>query len=405
MSMQLPLLNTTERPWDGWLLVIVCALLGLGVVMIYSASGITAAWSFNDSMFFLKRQLIYVVIGFGLLIAALRLDYHWYQRLVYPILIGVILLLMLVLVAGTEVNGSRRWIRLASFNIQPAEVAKIAMAFVLAYSMAKKQDKIKSFLIGVLPHLLVVGVVIMLLLKQPDFGSSVLITTLMGAMLFFAGTKIIYIIGGIAIAGLGGVLLITTADYRMARVLAFLDPWGNQDSSGYQLVESLISIGSGGLPGRGLGEGLGKLGFVPELHTDFIGTAIAEELGFFGVAIVIILFLAFAWRGFLIAMRARDYFGRYVAFGLTFIISLQAAINLCVISGLLPTKGLTLPFISFGGSSLLLCMFATGVLLNISKCAEDKYAIKQAQNRANKELADWNRKRERILKEHQEDPT
>ena len=404
MSMQLPLLNTTERPWDGWLLVIVCALLGLGVVMIYSASGITAAWNFNDSMFFLKRQLIYVVIGFGLLIMALKVDYHWYQRLVYPILIGVLILLALVLVAGTEVNGSRRWIRLASFNIQPAEVAKIAMAFVLAYSMAKKQDKIKTFLIGVLPHLLVVGIVIFLLLLQPDFGSSVLITTLMGAMLFFAGTKLIYIIGGIAIAGLGGVLLITTADYRMARVLAFLDPWGNQDSSGYQLVESLISIGSGGLPGRGLGEGLGKLGFVPEMHTDFIGTAIAEELGFFGVAVVIALFLAFAWRGFLIAMRARDYFGRYVAFGLTFIISLQAAINLCVISGLLPTKGLTLPFISFGGSSLLLCMFATGVLLNISKCAEDKYALKQAQNRADKELEEWNRKRDRILKAHQEDP-
>jgi cell division protein FtsW len=190
----------------------------------------------------------------------------------------------------------------------------------------------------------------------------------------------------------------------MARVLAFLDPWGNQDSSGYQLVESLISIGSGGLPGRGLGEGLGKLGFVPEMHTDFIGTAIAEELGFFGVAVVIALFLAFAWRGFLIAMRARDYFGRYVAFGLTFIISLQAAINLCVISGLLPTKGLTLPFISFGGSSLLLCMFATGVLLNIWKCAEDKYALEQAQNRADKELEEWNRKRDRILKAHQEDP-
>ena len=403
MSMQLPLLNTTERPWDGWLLVIVCALLGLGVVMIYSASGITAAWNFNDSMFFLKRQLIYVVIGFALLIIGLKLDYHWYQRLVYPILAGVLLLLLVVLVAGTEVNGSRRWIRFASFNIQPAEVAKIAMAFVLAYSMAKKQDKIKTFLIGVLPHLLVVGAVIGLLLMQPDFGSSVLITTLMGAMLFFAGTRIVYIVGGIAIAGIGGALLITTADYRMARVLAFLDPWGNQDSSGYQLVESLISIGSGGLPGRGLGEGLGKLGFVPELHTDFIGTAIAEELGIFGVALIIVLFLAFAWRGFLVAMRARDYFGRYAAFGLTFIISLQAAINLCVISGLLPTKGLTLPFISFGGSSLLLCMFATGVLLNISKCAEDKYALKQAQARADKEMAEWNRKRERILKEHQEE--
>ena len=396
-------LNTTERPWDGWLLVIVCALLGIGVVMIYSASGITASWHFNDSMFFLKRQLLYVMGGFVLLIIGLKLDYHWYQRLVYPIFIATILLLLVVLVAGTDVNGARRWIRLGFINIQPAEIAKIAMGFVLAYSMAKKQDRIKSFSIGVLPHLIFVALVVGLLMLQPDFGSSVLITTLMGAMLFFAGTRLIYIIGGLALCGIGGGLAITMADYRMARVLAFLDPWGNQDSSAYQLVESLISIGSGGLPGRGLGEGLGKLGFVPELHTDFIGTAIAEELGFFGIALILGLFLAFAIRGFLIAMHARDYFGRYTAFGLTFIISLQAAVNLCVISGLLPTKGLTLPFISFGGSSLLLCMFATGVLLNISKCAEDSYAIKQAQKLAEKERVDWNKKRERILKEHQEE--
>ncbi|MBQ9816890.1 MAG: putative lipid II flippase FtsW [Proteobacteria bacterium] len=392
-----------ERPWDGWLLLVVCVLIGLGVVMIYSASGITASWQFNDAMFFLKRQLIYVGIGFVMLIIGLKVDYRWYQRLVYPILIGTIGLLALVLVAGTEVNSARRWIRLASFNIQPAEIAKISIAFVLAYSMAKKHDKIKSFTIGVLPHLLLIGFIIGLLMLQPDFGSSVLITTLMGAMLFFAGTRLIYIITGIAICVVGGGFAITMADYRMARILAFLDPWGNQDTSAYQLVESLISIGSGGVPGRGLGEGLGKLGFVPELHTDFIGTAIAEELGFFGVALIIGLYVAFAFRGFLIAMRARDYFGRFTAFGLTFIISLQGAVNLCVISGLLPTKGLTLPFISFGGSSLLMCMFATGVLLNISKCAEDTYALRQAQIRAEKERSAWDKKRERILKEHQED--
>lgn len=397
------ILNTTERPWDGWLLVVVCALLGLGVVMIYSASGITASWNFHDSMFFLKRQLIYVVIGFGLLITGLKLDYHWYQRLVYPILLVTVLFLLLVLVAGTDVNGARRWIRLGPINIQPAEIAKITISFVLAYSMAKKQDQIKTFSIGVLPHLMIIAVIVGLLMMQPDFGSSVLITTLMGAMLFFAGTRLIYIVGGLVLCVSFGLLAIRLASYRMARVMAFLDPWGNQDSSAYQLVESLISIGSGGVPGRGLGEGLGKLGFVPELHTDFIGTAIAEELGFFGVALILFLFMAFAFRGFLIAMRARDYFGRYVAFGMTFIITLQAAVNLCVISGLLPTKGLTLPFISFGGSSLLLCMFATGVLLNISKCAEDKYAIKQAQDKAEKERADWNKKRERILQKHQED--
>lgn len=393
---------TTERPWDGWLLLVVCTLISIGVVMIYSASGITASWNLGDSTFFLFRQLIYVAFGIAALVFGLKLDYRWFQRLAYPILIGTIGLLLLVLIAGTEVNGSKRWIRLASFNIQPAEIAKISIAFVLAYSMAKKHDKIKTFMIGVLPHLLLIGVIIGLLMLQPDFGSSVLITTLMGAMLFFAGTRLIYIITGVAICIVGGGFAITLADYRMQRVLAFLNPWENQDSSAYQLVESLISIGSGGLEGRGLGEGLGKLGFVPELHTDFIGTAIAEELGFAGVLLILFLFLMFAFRGFKIAMQARDYFGRYVAFGLTFIITLQAAVNLCVISGLLPTKGLTLPFISFGGSSLIMCMFATGVLLNISKCAEDTYALKRKKSKAEKEREDWNRKRERILREHQE---
>lgn len=396
-------LNTTERPWDGWLLVIVCALVGLGVVMIYSASGIEADWDIGNSFYYLNRQLIYVAIGIVLLVIGLKLDYRWYQRLAYPILIGTIGLLFLVLIAGTEVNEAKRWIRLGGlFNIQPAEVAKISMAMFLAYSMAKKQDQIKSFTIGVLPHLMLIAIIVGLLMLQPDFGSSVLITTLMGAMLFFAGTRLVYIICGVALCIALGAIAIFSASYRMARLMAFLDPWANQSTIGYQLTQSLTSIGSGGLAGRGLGEGLGKLGFVPEFHTDFIGTAIAEELGFFGIILVICLFLAFACRGFLIAMRARDYFGRFTAFGITLIISLQGAINLCVISGLLPTKGLTLPFISFGGSSLLMCMFATGVLLNISKCSEDTYAIKQAHYRAEKEKTEWDKKRERILKEHQE---
>lgn len=397
-----PIQNPVERPWDGWLLVIVCMLIGLGVVMIYSASGITASWNMGDAMFFLKRQLIYVGIGFGLLLFGMKVDYRFYQRHAYLILAGIVILLLIVLFAGTVVNGSRRWIRLAFFNIQPAEIAKIGISFVLAYSLAKKQDQIKSFSIGILPHILLVGVIVGLLMGQPDFGSSVLVTTLTGAMLFFAGTKLTYIIAGIGICAGCGTLAIVTASYRMKRVLAFLDPWANQASDGYQLTESLASIASGGLSGRGLGEGLGKLGFVPELHTDFIGTAIAEELGIFGIIIVLALYVAFASRGFLIAMRARDYFGRYVAFGLTFVITLQSATNLCVISGLMPTKGLTLPFISFGGSSLLMCMFATGVLLNISKCSEDKYALRYARNQVEKERNAWAKKRERILKEREE---
>ena len=212
----------------------------------------------------------------------------------------------------------------------------------------------------------------------------------------------IYLIGGAIVGGLGASLLIFSADYRMKRIMAFLDPWGTQSNEGYQLTRSLISIGSGGVEGRGLGQGLGKLGFVPELHTDFIGTATLEELGFLGAIALCILFLAFAARGFLIAYRARDLFGRYVAFGITFVITLQALLNLGVITGLLPTKGLTLPFVSFGGSSLVMCMFATGVLLNISKCAEDTWAIRKTRDRAERERLAWEKKRERIIRESQE---
>ena len=284
-------LNTTERPWDGWLLVIVCALIGLGVVMIYSASGIEADWNLGNSLYYLQRQLTYVAIGIVLLVIGLKVDYRWYQRLAYPILIGTIGMLALVLVAGTEVNEAKRWIRLGGlFNIQPAEIAKISMAMFLAYSMAKKQDQIKSFSIGVLPHLLLIAIIVGLLMLQPDFGSSVLITTLMGAMLFFAGTRLVFIICGIALCGVLGGIAILSAGYRMARLMAFLDPWANQSGIGYQLTQSLTSIGAGGLAGRGLGEGLGKLGFVPEFHTDFIGTAVAEELGFFGIALILCLF-------------------------------------------------------------------------------------------------------------------
>ncbi|MGN1072933.1 MAG: putative lipid II flippase FtsW [Bradymonadia bacterium] len=396
-------LNTTERPWDGWLLIIVCALLGLGVVMIYSASGITASWMTGDAFFYLKRQLLYLAFGFVFLIIGLKVDYRWYQRSAYPILGVTFMLLLLVLFIGTEVNGARRWIRLLGFNIQPAEVAKITMVFVLAYSMAKKNDLIKTFSIGILPHLLLIGLIVTCLMMQPDFGSSILITMMAGAMLFFAGTQLRFIIGGIVLCGLVGGLAITLADYRMKRILAFLDPWGTQGDEGYQLTRSLISIGSGGLEGRGLGQGLGKLGFVPELHTDFIGTAALEELGFFGALLIIALFIGFATRGFLIALHARDVFGRNVAFGLTFIITFQALFNLCVITGLVPTKGLTLPFVSYGGSSLLMCMFAAGVLLNISKCAEDTYAQKKAASKAEKERIAWEKKRERIIRESQQD--
>ena len=386
-----------EQPWDGWLLVIVCVLLGLGVVMIFSASAVTAGWRQGDPAFFLKRQLLYMVAGFGCLYVGMQIDYRWYRRMIYPILAVTIGLLMLVLLLGTTAGGAQRWISLGPIRFQPGELAKIVMIMVFAYSVEKKGTRIKSFSVGLLPHLVLVGGVVALLLKQPDFGTSVLIFSMMFAILFVAGTRLSYILLLIFTAGLGAWHLISGSDYRMRRVKAFLDPWKYQDDIGYQITESLIAIGSGRLTGEGLGDGLGKLGFVPALETDFIGTAVAEELGFAGIALVIILFLLLLWRGLRIALGARDLFGTYLAFGLTTLFGLQAAINLGVISGLLPTKGLTLPFLSYGGSSLLCCMFAIGVMLNISRCADDEWERKQHLREEHKSHERWEQKRQMIL--------
>lgn len=389
--------TSQEQPWDGWLLVIVCILMGLGVVMIFSASAITALWRYNDPTYFLKRQFLHMIAGFFLLYVGMQIDYRWYRRAAYPILGVTVGMLLMVLLLGHTAGGAKRWVSLGFMMFQPGEWAKIAMLMVLAYSVEKKGTKIKTFFVGLLPHLLLVGGVVLLLLKQPDFGTSVLITSMMFVLLFVAGTRISYI--SLILMGAGAVAwqLIVTSPYRMKRIMAFLDPWSHQDTIGYQVTESLIAIGSGRVSGEGLGNGLGKLGFVPALETDFIGTAIAEELGFMGVALVIILFLLLLWRGLRIAFRSRDLFGTYLAVGITVLFGFQAAINLGVISGMLPTKGLTLPFVSYGGSSLLCSMFAIGVMLNISRCADDDWEHKRLMRDQRKQAERWERKRLEIL--------
>lgn len=386
-----------EQPWDGWLLVIVCALLGLGLVMIFSASSITAKWQYNDSTFFLKRQLLYLLAAFTLMYAGLRIDYRWYQRAVYPILGVTIALLVIVAMTGLTANNATRWIRIGGMTFQPGEWTKIAMAMVLAYSVTKKGDQVKSFTVGMMPHLLIVGFVVSLLMLQPDFGTSVLLLAMMFAVLFVAGTRISYILLALVCSGGAAYHLISSSPYRMKRVMAFLDPWAHQSDIAYQVTESMMAIGSGGIVGQGLGDGLGKLGFVPELETDFIGTAIAQELGFAGIVVVIVLYLLLVWRGIRIALAATDNFGKYLAFALTFLFGLQAAINLSVISGLVPTKGLTLPFVSYGGSSLLCSMFGIGILLSISRCASDEWKSKRAEKDREREALRWERKRERIM--------
>ncbi|MFP4597995.1 MAG: putative lipid II flippase FtsW [Persicimonas sp.] len=386
--------------WDVWLLAVIFLLLGFGLVMLYSASGVMAADKFGDHLYLVKSQLQKVALGVVLMFGALRLDYRWYKRLVYPILGGTVLLLVLVLIPGigTIQNGAQRWFSLGGMSFQPAEVAKISALIFMAYSVSKKGDQMGKFSVAFIPHLTVIGLFVLLLMLQPDFGTSVILLIMMGTLLFTSGARLVYLGGFVVAGGVLAYFAITSREYRMERLLAFRDPFSYRDGIGYQISESLISIGSGGLTGRGLGNGTGKLGYVPELWNDFIGTIVAEELGLVGVIFLVALFVILLWRGTRIAFEARDAFGRHLAFGLTALIGLQAVANLCVVTGLLPNKGLTLPFVSFGGSSMLMSLFAVGVLLNISRNEPDHWELGREEREARRENKRWKRKKRRILK-------
>ncbi len=368
--------------WDRWLLGTVLSMVGFGLVMLYSASAVQAHGDLGNHLALVRSQAMRIGIGVVVMIVAMNIDYRWYRRGVYPILGATILLLGLVLVPGIGIveNGARRWFQLGGVSVQPAEIAKVSAVMFLAYSISKKgQEKMKQFTFGFVPHLMVIGLLVLLLMGQPDFGTSLVLLTMMGIMLFVSGARVLYL-SGLTVLGAGAVsYLIVSSQYRMERIWAYLDPWRYRQGIGYQISESLIAIGSGGLTGKGLGNGSGKLGYVPELGTDFIGTLVAEELGFLGMMAVVGLFGLFVWRGFRIAYAARDDFGRYLAFGLTVLIALQATINLCVVTGLLPTKGMTLPFFSLGGSSMVMSLFAVGVLLNISRGDPDWWALRREE--------------------------
>ena len=358
-----------ERPRvDAVLLFVVLALVAFGVVMVYSASAVYAQAKTGDPFFFFKRQLFNAVLGIAALAAGMRIGTQRLVSLAYPMLMASAVLLVLVLVPGlgTRVGGSTRWIRLGVMNFQPGEMAKIAFVIYLACSLTRKKERIRAFSVGFLPHLLVCGLLLLLLLGQPDFGTAATLTSILFFMLYVAGTRLSYI----AVAALAALPmaygLIAGSEYRMRRLLAFMDPWSHRFDIGYQISESLMSFGSGGIFGAGLGEGKHKLFYLPAAHTDFIYSQVGEELGMVGAVLVMLAFGLIVWRGMRAAWRAPDLFGTYVAFGLTLLIGLQTLINLGVVTGLLPTKGLTLPFISYGGSSMICNMFAVGVLLDIS---------------------------------------
>jgi cell division protein FtsW len=354
--------------FDLLLLASVMVLVGLGLVMVYSASAITAQEKLGDSFHYLKRQLAAASVGLFGMALAMKLGYRRFARLAYPFLVIAVLGLGLVLVpgVGTSIGGARRWIRALGFSLQPAEIAKFAWVLYLAFSLAKKREKVATFSVGLLPHLAVLSLLVGLCMAEPDFGSSIGLIFLMFALLFAAGAKLSYLIGSVLVAIPVAYHAIASSPYRMQRVLAFLDPWAHRHDVGYQVAESLISIGSGGLIGLGLGDGRQKLFFLPEAHTDFIFAMIGEELGLLGVAAVIALYGIIIWRGVRAALCAVEPFGTYLGLGITSLIAFHAIVNMFVAMGLAPTKGLTLPFVSYGGTSLAVAMASSGVLLSIS---------------------------------------
>ena len=352
---------------DSILCATVAILVLIGIVMVFSSSA--AYTEHNDSFYFLKRQVLWCLLGTGLLLITKNLDYHKLHQYTYPIMIFTFLLLVVVMFPefSKKVGGARRWLAFGGFSFQPSELAKFTLVLFIAKSLVKRADKLRSFAYGYLPNLIVLGFFFIPIFFQPDFGTVMVILAVTFTMLFIAGLRKKFLfLSTLAIIPIVASAILF-AEYRTRRIIAFLNPWEDPSGVSFQVIQSFYAFGRGGFWGVGLGESSQKLYRLPEAHTDFIFSVIGEELGFVGTTAIVLLFLIFIWRGFLTAYQAKDPFGTHLATGLTLLIGLQAFINLGVASGLLPTKGLTLPFISMGGSSMLVTMLSVGVILNISE--------------------------------------
>jgi len=358
-----------RRP-DYLLLASTIALLVLGTLMVYSASYVVAHNEFKDDAYFLNRQLMWIGVGSLGLLAAMRIDYRRWRALSLPIMLGCIGLLVLVLVPGigSTSYGAVRWLKLGGVQIQPSEIAKVAIVLYLADWLSRRGSLVGGFMKGLLPFAIIVGIVATLVEVQPDLGTTAIIVGTSACVFFVAGANLVHIalLGGAVSAG-GVALLAHLSGYQGDRIRAFLDPWSNIQGSGWHTAQGLIALGSGGVLGHGLGNGLQKYYWVPNAHTDAIFAIIGEELGFLGCIGVMGIFGVLSWRGFLIAWRAPDPFARLFATGLTCLLTLQALVNVAVVTNSLPYTGVTLPLVSFGGSSTVISLIAIGLLLNISR--------------------------------------
>ncbi len=354
-------------PCDPWLLLAVCLLMLIGEVMVFNTTYFYASERFDTPYRFVWKHQVAVVLGsVGLLIAAVTPS-TVYRRLTYPILLLALCSLLIVFLPGVAHGKVHRWITFGPVNFQPSELAKGAVALYLAHALAKKVERVTDFVYGLVPPLLVVGLVVALIALEPDLGGAVLICLLLLAMFFVVGARVRHL----TLLAVSGLVLLTcavfAADYRLDRLSSFLDPVAHRQGTGYQLNQSLLAFGAGGIRGVGLGESRQKLFYLPEAHTDFIFAVVGEETGLWGTGIILSLFTLLGIRGLRVAVRHPHLFGRLLAFGLTFLLVCQAGLNMAVVLGMLPTKGLPLPFVSYGGSSLVTAMTEAGMLVSLSR--------------------------------------
>ena len=364
-----PASRTSNRRLVLWLLGCTTVLTLTGLVMVLSASSVSAFVTYGSSFVFFQRQSVYALVGIAGLVAAARTPYAAWQRVAAPLYVGSLVLLVLVLhpAAGHEAGGSARWIEFGPVMIQPSEVAKLAVVTLCATVLAKKWKKLGEPSHLLLPLLPTTGLVCVLVMLQPDLGTTVVIAGAVFVLVFAAGVRLRYLLMGALVGGLLGFVLIMSADYRRARFFSFLNPWADPQNTGYQLIQSLIALGSGGWTGVGIGASRQKWMYVPNSHTDFIFSILGEELGLLGEIAVLLLFAGLLFAGIRIAFRAPDVFGRLLATGVVAWLGLQTVVNLGAVTGLLPVTGVPLPFVSFGGSSLVVSLTAVGILVSIAR--------------------------------------
>src|SRR3954470_23138828 len=357
------------------MLLLVCA----SIVMVYSASAVIAMERYHQPNLFLFKQATWVLLGLAVMPIVMRIDYRNYrQPLVIWTALGVVVFALIGVLFGPRINGARRWFGVAGVGVQPSELAKIAVIFFVAAILERRMERIDELKYSLLPIAVVVGGVVGLVLLQPDLGTALSIVIIASAMVFAAGINYRYIVGLLLVSLPAAYIVLVSADYRRRRLTVFLNPWEDPLGDGFQVIQSLIAVGTGGVFGRGLMAGVQKLFYLPYPETDFIYAVIGEELGLLGTTLVLACFCVIAWRGLRTALRAPDRFGAFLALGLTAMVAFQAFFNISVVLGLLPTKGIPLPFVSFGGSSLLISMIGMGILLNVSQHASAGHVVTTA---------------------------